>query len=346
MTKVPASRTMERIAVNETRALLERHGHIVQEVEGGSDFGEDLYVSFVQKGRRTGDLVAIQVKGGLSFRRASGYAVSTRKHADDWRKSNVPVICVVYDPEMRMLFWANASEQLRIAKADGKPIRSVKIGESDVLADQTLNDFVREARRYLEITDARESAGFKEANRRFSLKIEGIALKDAPVGGYPNRFFLPAALWLERHPTSVAWVAIASLLFLAALALAFMWPTLWHFAAEYAVAETWMWMTVLYGFTILCLCLIVYEKRLGRKPIALRLAAYIPVPSLYYAAIGNRVYGFGLERGTLEGMANSMPGLLKSIMIIGGASYIAKEIVRRRRLRSALSPRNPVSPPS
>ncbi|MGI5445216.1 hypothetical protein ACQEVM_05620 [Streptomyces sp. CA-243310] len=32
------------MAVNEVRSLLERHGHIVQEIDGANDHGEDLHV--------------------------------------------------------------------------------------------------------------------------------------------------------------------------------------------------------------------------------------------------------------------------------------------------------------
>lgn len=52
MPKVPESRRVGRMAVNEVRALLERHGHIVQEIDGRNDHGEDLYVTFVQDDQR------------------------------------------------------------------------------------------------------------------------------------------------------------------------------------------------------------------------------------------------------------------------------------------------------
>ncbi|MFE3626090.1 DUF4365 domain-containing protein [Streptomyces goshikiensis] len=336
MTKVPANRTVERAAVNKTRSLLERHGHIVQEVEGGSDFGEDLYVSFVQNGRRTGDLVAIQVKGGLSFRRAAGYAVSTRKHADDWRISNVPVVCVVYDPEMRMLYWENATRALREAKADGKVLRSIQISESDTLNDVTLGGFVQEMRRFIEISESREKDGFKATQKRLSMRLEAISRKDAPEGGHPNEFFLPAALWIERHPTSLAWIAIAALHLLGIAFLAFMWPTFWEFAEVYAsTVPPWMWVLSLYGFTLLASGLVVYEARLGRRPILLRLLAYGPISTLYYLAISSKWLGLNLGKKTLETAANTAPVLIKYALFFTVTSYVGREIIRRRRLNAA-----------
>ncbi|PPK70849.1 DUF4365 domain-containing protein [Actinokineospora auranticolor] len=67
---MPDSRGPGRAAVNALRALLERHNHIVQEVDGQNDFGEDLHVTFTENGAVTGDLVKIQVKGGRSWRKA------------------------------------------------------------------------------------------------------------------------------------------------------------------------------------------------------------------------------------------------------------------------------------
>jgi hypothetical protein len=75
MTTVPASRVMERNAVNKVKALLENSGHIVQEVDGQNDFGEDLYLTFVSNKKRTGDTVAVQVKGGVSYASGSNYRI-------------------------------------------------------------------------------------------------------------------------------------------------------------------------------------------------------------------------------------------------------------------------------
>ena len=66
MPKVHESRKAERAAVNALRGLLDRHGHIVQDIHGENDFGEDLFVTFTENGHVTGDVIKIQVKGGRS----------------------------------------------------------------------------------------------------------------------------------------------------------------------------------------------------------------------------------------------------------------------------------------
>ncbi|MFJ5828509.1 DUF4365 domain-containing protein [Streptomyces sp. NPDC093089] len=92
----PACRTHGR---DEVRSLLERNGHIVQEIDGANDHGEDLHVTFVQDGRRTADSLAVQVKGGVSARTPRGYRVRVGDHGDNGRNAGLPVLCVVHDPE-------------------------------------------------------------------------------------------------------------------------------------------------------------------------------------------------------------------------------------------------------
>ncbi|MEU9900344.1 DUF4365 domain-containing protein [Streptomyces phaeochromogenes] len=137
------------MAVNELRALLERHGHIVQEIDGGNDHGEDLHVTFVQDGQRTADSMAVQVKGGTSTRTRRGHRVRVGDHGSNWRDGSLPVLCVVHDPERGGLFWANATRQLRRAEALRKTLKSVVVSREFVLDDDTIGTFVQSMRNFL-----------------------------------------------------------------------------------------------------------------------------------------------------------------------------------------------------
>lgn len=148
MPNVPTSRGPSRAAVNALRALLERHDHIVQEVDGQNDFGEDLHVTFTEDRRVTGDMIKIQVKGGLSWRRTGGYGVPVGHHAETWADGNVPVFCVVHDPETNLLHWANATEQLASARRQRNVATVIQISASARLDDASLPDFVLRARGY------------------------------------------------------------------------------------------------------------------------------------------------------------------------------------------------------
>lgn len=148
MAKVSKNRVIEREAVNKLKALLEQQNHVVEEIAGQNDFGEDLYLTFVETGRVTGDVAKIQVKGGATPRRANCYAVPVKHHADKWTDCNVPVICVVHDPGTDTLYWANATKQLRRARSKRETLRTIKIGSNARLDEQSMSIFVAETRRY------------------------------------------------------------------------------------------------------------------------------------------------------------------------------------------------------
>ncbi|QRN80852.1 MAG: DUF4365 domain-containing protein [Nocardiopsis sp. BM-2018] len=146
---IPEGRKVGRAAVNAVRALFEEHDHIVQEIDGQNDFGEDLYVTFSEDGQTTGDVVKIQVKGGTSWKRANGYAVPVRQHSDTWAEGNIPALCVVYDPDTYGLYWANATAQLRRARREGEERATIGISANARLDASTLDAFVTEVLDYV-----------------------------------------------------------------------------------------------------------------------------------------------------------------------------------------------------
>ncbi|MEV5376181.1 DUF4365 domain-containing protein [Streptomyces nondiastaticus] len=148
MPKIPNGRRVGQAAVNALRALLEEHDHIVQEISGQNDFGEDFYVTFTDDGNVTSDTIKVQVKGGQSWRRGNGYAVPIDHHGETWANGNVPVYCVVYDPDAKRLHWANATQQLR-RSGPLHPPRFVGVSPNAVLDETTMDSFVTQARRYV-----------------------------------------------------------------------------------------------------------------------------------------------------------------------------------------------------
>ncbi|MFD9406075.1 DUF4365 domain-containing protein [Streptomyces sp. NPDC059989] len=148
MPQIPKGRRVGQAAVNALRALLEEHDHIVQEISGQNDFGEDLYVTFADTGRVTSDVIKVQVKGGDRWRRANGYGVPVDHHGDTWANGNIPVYCVVYDADTRRLHWANATQQLR-RSGPLNPPSHIGVSPSAVLDDTTMVSFVAQARRYV-----------------------------------------------------------------------------------------------------------------------------------------------------------------------------------------------------
>ncbi|WP_371593163.1 DUF4365 domain-containing protein [Streptomyces virginiae] len=149
MAGVPRSRRTGRAAVNCLRTLLERHDHIVQEIDGQNDFGEDLYVTFTDDGQTTGDVIKVQVKGGKSWRRSYGYGVPVAQHAETWADGNVPVICVVHEPDGDGLYWGNATAQLLQARREQTTLKTIRVSSEAQLNDRSLSGFVSQVRRYV-----------------------------------------------------------------------------------------------------------------------------------------------------------------------------------------------------
>lgn len=148
MPKIPKGRRVGQAAVNALRTLLEEHDHIVEEISGQNDFGEDFYVTFTDNGDVTSDTIKVQVKGGDRWRRGNGYAVPVNQHADTWANGNIPTYCVVYDLGTKRLHWANGTQQLRRSSPLNPP-RFIGVSPNAVLDDTTMESFVAQARRYV-----------------------------------------------------------------------------------------------------------------------------------------------------------------------------------------------------
>ncbi|MGH2911967.1 MAG: DUF4365 domain-containing protein [Solirubrobacteraceae bacterium] len=97
--RVRPNRPVERAAIRAVTAVFEDANFLVQPVDGANDIGKDLYVDVTEAGRATGELIAVQVKGGSSYRRRDGYAIPC--NVNDlalWADSTVPIFGVVHDP--------------------------------------------------------------------------------------------------------------------------------------------------------------------------------------------------------------------------------------------------------
>ena len=83
---------------------------IFQPIDGSNDFGKDGYVDVSRSGSPTGEMFAVQVKGGASWRAAGGHRIPVDKHRKTWTNSTVPVVGIVNDRGLR---WVNLTMALR-----------------------------------------------------------------------------------------------------------------------------------------------------------------------------------------------------------------------------------------
>lgn len=106
------NRKAERAAVNATQTFFEENDFVFQEVDTGNDYGKDAYVDLTAGTAITGFMVALQIKGGVSYKRPGGYGIPLDSHEAVWRGSTVPVGGIVHDPGDGLLRWCNISQFL------------------------------------------------------------------------------------------------------------------------------------------------------------------------------------------------------------------------------------------
>lgn len=135
-----ANRQVERAAVNATRAFFEANNFVFQEVDAGNDYGKDAYVDLTEGTTVTGFMVALQIKGGASYRRPGGYGIPLdAKHETVWRGSTAPVGGIVQDPDDGLLRWCNISQYLEEHPQD--PDSYVPVPSDQILTAETLPAF-------------------------------------------------------------------------------------------------------------------------------------------------------------------------------------------------------------
>ena len=114
---------------------------------GSNDVGKDAYVDIVVDGDVSGDVIALQIKGGESFRRARGYAIHcTAADRELWRSSSIPVFGVVHDAGK--LHWTNLTAWARALASDMRPA-AAPVEATFALDERRLPGFLGQARAYL-----------------------------------------------------------------------------------------------------------------------------------------------------------------------------------------------------
>lgn len=256
--------------------------------------------------------MAIQVKGGLSFRRSSGYGVPIKQHARDWSESTIPVACVVYDPDLRALYWANASGQLQ--ESAGR-LRTVLLDESDVLNDYTIDEFVFQMRTHARGTIPTVRSSVSSPNQKAAR----------------STYFVRAARWIERYPEALRRSAIALFGLIGVGAFAWMAPLLWKFSEAHLGLSPIFWVGMIIGYTLLGIGLFISEARRGRRSRLMSAIIFIPLFIAYYSALAE---DFGLLPGLAGDLvASAIPNIVKYSMLFGVTFFIGRELDRRRRLR-------------
>ncbi len=162
--RIRPNRPVERAAISAVTAVFENANFLVQPVDGGNDIGKDLYVDVTEDNRATGELIAVQVKGGISYQRKDGYAVPCSPDDFDlWVNSTVPIFAIVHDPESDKLSWINLTAWARAQSRLPSPMEA-PVDATFALNARTLEAFVSEARRFLAANGPPALVGLADSN--------------------------------------------------------------------------------------------------------------------------------------------------------------------------------------
>lgn len=140
--KLRANRKVERSAVNATRTFFESQGCVFQEIDLANDYGKDAYVDLVASQDLTGMCVALQIKGGISYRTRNGYSIPIGPHEQIWRESTLPIAGIVHDPESERLYWCSITKFLKNRSKDRRS--TIPVPLENQLTPSTLQAFREE----------------------------------------------------------------------------------------------------------------------------------------------------------------------------------------------------------
>lgn len=327
--RVSPNKRIERSGVNALRSLLEEQGHLVHEIDGGADHGEDLFVSFVRKDRRTGHTIAVQVKAGKTYKRKNGYAIPVGDHGPDWSQSRIPVIGVVYDTAKKRLFWANLTSALTV-----DPYQNwVKLPVESELNDGTMAQFVIEIQRFIDKEKMKVYSDEEHLNDRIRTARAGIPLDPMKDSDAPNPIFDHLAALLVRYLNLGKQIKNLSYLFIVLSVMIFEWPLQNKFAAQYLPRiSSWNWVVPMYLMILFLLAVIRSERKVNRRALVpMKLVFYV---SWYYAFLPFQM-GDGSGFDAIWGkiwvyIMLFLPGMVMPAVC---GYYVAVEI-RRRRVRA------------
>jgi hypothetical protein len=143
------NRAVERGGVNAARSLFEAAQMVFTEVPRDNDIGKDAYLDLDQEGVFVGEMVALQIKSGESYRRGDDFKVPCdANHRALWRGSAIPIYGLVHVPGDETLYFANLTSWARELAPHESP-SFCPVSKENRLNAETLPWWVAEVRREL-----------------------------------------------------------------------------------------------------------------------------------------------------------------------------------------------------
>jgi hypothetical protein len=113
-TKRSPNKVTERSGIAFVQSIVEKANCIFEHISLENDVGNDCFIEFFTDNIATSFCVFSQIKSGISYKDNKGYYLPTdNDHIEYWANHLMPVIGIVYDPEMAKAFWINITEYIK-----------------------------------------------------------------------------------------------------------------------------------------------------------------------------------------------------------------------------------------
>jgi hypothetical protein len=115
MVTYPPRAITSKVGINYVRTIVEGAGSLFHKIEHENDLGIDAIVEIVRTGNPLGIQVGVQIKSGDSYYEAPSESCSIPidSHRRYWERYPLPVVGIVYVPELARGHWADLKAALR-----------------------------------------------------------------------------------------------------------------------------------------------------------------------------------------------------------------------------------------
>jgi hypothetical protein len=115
MVKYKSTNVTSKAGINFVRTVVEESGSLFHKIEQENDLGIDALIEFVLEEQPLNKQVAIQIKSGRSYfsSDAGECIIPIDNHRSYWSSYPLPVVGVVYVPDLKQAYWVDIKQKLK-----------------------------------------------------------------------------------------------------------------------------------------------------------------------------------------------------------------------------------------
>jgi len=122
MLKMNKTNFTGKAGVSFVRVTVEDSGSLFHKIESENDLGIDGFIEFLNEGNPLNRQIAVQIKSGNSYYRSKKREchIPIENHREYWLNYPLPVIGIVFVPDLKMAFWVDIKYYLKAFPNDNE----------------------------------------------------------------------------------------------------------------------------------------------------------------------------------------------------------------------------------